>query len=272
MMKTIEEYANVGKSHDVMAALALLTHAYIEQCGLSIGYRTVIYTAAEEWQERLAWLDLPLSERAREDCLVDLMPLITEDYDPEIYDEYDIAGMGDAELQDCCSQMVAEHEFDEDTLGVLCWGIHHYLTRPEFISRVVETVAPDGEILKGVVTKQERADTSITMTEPFPDFSIHVPELRRDPVPLLIRGYNDYKALLGKEREIREAYVQYRSALQQSFDAGESKWKKMNVFDSVYDEIIGPTTVLCPERVISDIWGLEFYDVLRDSVPSWLKL
>ena len=61
----IESYAKRAENHDVMDALVLLTKAYIDQCGISLGYRTVIYCAAEQWLERLAWLDLPLSEMAR---------------------------------------------------------------------------------------------------------------------------------------------------------------------------------------------------------------
>ena len=43
----IESYAKKGESHDVMSALTLLTKAYINQCGVSMGSRTVIYCAAE---------------------------------------------------------------------------------------------------------------------------------------------------------------------------------------------------------------------------------
>ena len=64
-MRTIEEFAKLGEHHDVMDALSLLTHAYISQCGISLGGRSVIYVAAERWLERLAWMDLPLSEMAR---------------------------------------------------------------------------------------------------------------------------------------------------------------------------------------------------------------
>lgn len=47
MMKTIEEYARQGELHDVMDALKLLTQAYISQCGISLGNRTIVYDAAE---------------------------------------------------------------------------------------------------------------------------------------------------------------------------------------------------------------------------------
>lgn len=117
------EYARLGEHHDVMEALTLLTKAYINMCGYSLGYRTVVYCAGEAWQERLAWLDLPLSEMARKESLVTLMPFISNEYNPEIYDEYDISGMNEEELMAGCKQAITDKEFDEATIEVLCWGI-----------------------------------------------------------------------------------------------------------------------------------------------------
>ena len=63
-IKIIEDYAKRGEQHDIMDALILLTIAYINMCGISLGCRTVVFWAAEAWQKRLAWQDLPLSETA----------------------------------------------------------------------------------------------------------------------------------------------------------------------------------------------------------------
>lgn len=46
-MKSFEEYVKSGAGHDVMKALELLTRAYVSQCGISLGCRTVVYCAAE---------------------------------------------------------------------------------------------------------------------------------------------------------------------------------------------------------------------------------
>ena len=115
----IESYAKRAENHDIMDALVLLTKAYIDQCGISLGNRTVIYCAAEQWLERLAWLDLPLSEMARKEALVTVMPHITSDYDPEIYDKYDIAGMSEEELIDACEEIIQDGEYDELTNELL---------------------------------------------------------------------------------------------------------------------------------------------------------
>lgn len=122
-METIEELAKRGEQHDVMDALRLLTKAYIEMCGISYSYRTVVYCAAELWQNRLEKMDHPLAEKARKWPLVLLMPYITSDYIKEKYDRYDIAGMNLEERLDCCKQIVHEKTFDEQTLEVMCWGM-----------------------------------------------------------------------------------------------------------------------------------------------------
>lgn len=138
-MKTIEEYARQGELHDVMDALKLLTQAYISQCGISLGNRTIVYDAAEAWLERLAWMDLPLSEMARKGILVEVMPYITSEYVPEIYDKYDISGMSQDELMEGCTQIIQEGIFDEATIEVLCSGIMKAVEKEVKLSQEIET-------------------------------------------------------------------------------------------------------------------------------------
>ena len=49
-----EQFANEGKCIDATSALILLTKAYISQYGVSLGNRSVVYSAAQEWQAKLA--------------------------------------------------------------------------------------------------------------------------------------------------------------------------------------------------------------------------
>ena len=60
-METIKQLAKKGEQHDVMDALRLLTKAYIEMCGISYSYRTVVYCAAELWQKDFQNLVTPHS-------------------------------------------------------------------------------------------------------------------------------------------------------------------------------------------------------------------
>ena len=169
MKKDINEYAKRGEQYDVMEALTLLTKAYISMCGISLGCRTVVYCAAEPWQERLAWLDLPLSEIARKEPFVHLMPHISREYVTEEYDEYDITAMEGVELLKVCYQMICNKEFDKRTLKVISWGILKAIEEEQELSKEIEATASDGKLLKGVLKKQKCSSTWLIMTEPYAD-------------------------------------------------------------------------------------------------------
>ena len=253
----IESYAKRAENHDIMDALVLLTKAYIDQCGISLGNRTVIYCAAEQWLERLAWLDLPLSEMARKEALVTVMPYITSDYDPEEYDDYDIAGMSEEELLSACDMIVRDKEFDEVTNEVLCWGILKSVNEELIIYKEIETVALDGTLLKGVLTDQSRAWTSIRMESPY-EVSFCETELIRDAEAFMIQGYEDYKRLKEMELEIRALYPKYQEELSKLDD--EDNWKKRRIFKMVYAEILGDTVICSPEKLFNNWFGLEFFE------------
>lgn len=255
----IESYAKKAENHDIMSALTLLTKAYIDQCGVSLGYRTVIYCAAEQWLERLAWLDLPLSEMARKEALVTVMPYITSDYDPEKYDDYDIAGMSDDERIDACVEMIRSGEYDELTNELLCWGILKAVNEELIIHKEIETVAPDGTLLKGILMDQSRASTSIVMKYPYSDVHLCKLELIRDAEAFMIQGYEDCKRIKGLESEIRALYPKYQEKLHEL--ENESSRKKYLAFDDVYDELIGDVAVFCLEKLFNKWFGLEFFKI-----------
>ena len=256
-MKTIEGYAEMGKNHDIMEALVLLTKAYISQCGISLGFRTVVYDAAEPWLERLAWINLPLSEMARKEPLVCVMPYITSEYDPEIYDEYDITGMDKEELLDCCKQIIQEGTFDEATLEVLCWGILKGKEETMTLSQKIVVTAPDGTILNGVLSEQRCSGTYMTMTSPFNDVGILKCELVRDARELLLEGYKDYQRLYKMEDEIRALYPQYIDELQKRDK--DSSWAKHCAFRSVYGKITNGKVLVAPEKLFREWFGLVIY-------------
>lgn len=267
-MKTIEEYAKLGEVHDEMEALTLLTKAYISMCGISLGYRTVVYCAAEPWLERLAWLDLPLSEMARKEALVTLMPHITSEYNPERYDKYDITGMDEEELLDGCKQIIRCKEFDEKTLEVLCWGILKATAEEKELSQEIEAIAPDGSPLKGILTCQSCSSTAVTMVSPYNDLMGSANELIRDAEELLVKTYEDYQRLHEKEKEIRALYPKYQDELRKNKD--ESHWKKYRVFEKVYGELVGQIVLGSTQSLFKEWFGLEFFDLWPPTNPSWL--
>ena len=251
-MKSIERYAKRGEQCDVMKALTLLTKAYINQCGVSLGCRTVIYCAAEGWQERLAWLDLPLSEIARKEPFVNLMPHISKEYVPEKYDEYDIAPLQDAELLNICTHMIRAKEFDQTTLEVMSWGIVKSIEEEKSLSQEIGVMAPDGTFLQGILIKQKCSGTWVLMIKPYCDIEISKSELVRDPRELLVDGYNDYNKLLKMEDQIRALYPQYLNRLKEC----QTRWERHCAFDEVYGNLFDDM-ILYPYSLIKNLFGLD---------------
>ena len=251
-MKSIERYAKRGEQCDVMKALTSLTKAYINQCGVSLGCRTVIYCAAEGWQERLAWLDLPLSEIARKEPFVNLMPHISKEYVPEKYDEYDIAPLQDAELLNICTHMIRAKEFDQTTLEVMSWGIVKSIEEEKFLSQEIGVTAPDGTFLQGILIKQKCSGTWVLMIKPYCDIEISKSELVRDPRELLVDGYNDYNKLLKMEDQIRALYPQYLNRLKEC----QTRWERHCAFDEVYGNLFDDM-ILYPYSLIKNLFGLD---------------
>ena len=257
-MKTIEELATRGERHDIVDALKLLVQAYMDMCGISAGSRTVIFYAAEAWQERLAWMNLPLSELARKNGLTEFMPYIISEYDPEIYDKYDIAVMDNKELQTCCQQIVDEEDFDDQTTEVLCWGLLKAIEEKEISAQEIEAVAQDGTVIKSDYYSQNCGSTFVAITSPH-YFCASKKELVRNLDVLLIEAYNDYQRLYNMENEVRALYPQYQEELAKCKDAGE--WEKRCAFRDIYSAIIS-TSIIVPvsmAKLFNEWWGINFY-------------
>ena len=124
---------------------------------------------------------------------------------------------------------------------------------------MIDATAPDGTYLKGMLLLQCLARTSIMMLEPFKDTLLRVDELERDPKRLLIQGYLDYMELLGKEDDIRRLYPTYQKELGKAIVAGESTWKRMNIFRNVYGGLIGKLTLSDISEILESRFGLKFF-------------
>ena len=255
--KVVEEYAKRGEQCDVMKALTLLTQAYISMCGISLGNRTVVYCAAEPWQEKLAWLDLPLSEIARKEPFVHLMPHISKEYVPEKYDDYDITAINEKELLSVCNQMIRNKEFDETTLEVLCWGLLKATEEEKWLSEEIEAIAGDGTMLKGVLEKQNCSGTWMKMSSPYNGLSIVKHELVRNPQELLLAGYNDYQRLRKLEDEIRALYPVYLDQLRKL--KKDSAWRKHCIFRDTYGKLLGDMVLVQTNKLIEEWFGLKIY-------------
>jgi hypothetical protein len=212
----------------------------------------VVYCAAEAWLEKLAWLDLPLSELARKEPFVNLMPHISKEYVPEEYDKYDIAPLQDEDLLDICTQMIRTKEFDQTTLEVMSWGIVKSIEEEKFLSQEIGVTAPDGTFLQGILIKQKCSGTWVLMIKPYCDIEISKSELVRDPRELLVDGYNDYNKLLKMEDQIRALYPQYLNRLKEC----QTRWERHCAFDEVYGNLFDDM-ILYPYSLIKNLFGLD---------------
>ena len=209
--QTIKELAKRGEQHDVMDALRLLTDAYVSMCGGSLEYRTVVFYSLMEWQVKLAWLDLPLSEMARKDALVDMLPLFSNKYNPDVHDNFYTTGLDNEQLRACSENIVQNDVFDKVTTEVLCWGVLKSLTK-ENLTQEIESVAEDGALLKGKLIEQDCGKTVIEMSSPYHLWA-KKDELVRYVNGLLIAAYNDCQWLRGKENVVRDLFSEYQKKL-----------------------------------------------------------
>lgn len=256
MLETIRELAKKGEQYDVMEALKLLTKAFMEMCGISYSSRTVIYNAAEIWQQKLAWLDMPLSETARKCGLIDFMPYINKKFAEDEYDKYDIADMNKEELLDCCKQMVDGGEFDESTNEVLCWGLLESINRKR-MPKSVTAIAEDGMAIKGSVDGQCCGLTIIYMKSPY-SICVTKNKLVRDLKELLIDAYNDVSRLRSLEGDVRALYPKYQKECETI--KSRNQREQFHVFDRVYNDVISDSVIstVSIKKLFEEWWGLEF--------------
>lgn len=265
-MRSFDDYAEAGARQDVMKALVLLTKAYVSQCGISLTARTVVYCAAESWQLKLAFLDLPLSEMARTDPLFLIMPHICDSYVPEVHDEFDICSLTNDELLSYCHDILVSGEFDDNTNEALCWGISEVCKNEKFSPQSISTVAEDGTVLIGILREQSLGGTSVEMTAPFTMHGFRC-ELVRNPEHLLEAMYIERQKLMSMEKEIKSLYEDYKTRFLEL--APENKMLKHSLFMDIYEPLIGDSCILSPQDLFYEWFGLEFYDIYSGKDPSW---
>ena len=122
-MKAYYKLVDKGRKMDPIQAMKLLTKLYMDNCGISLGERTLAYDAGSGWLKKYIEDNPEQTEWNDHTCFVDVMPAICADYDKDVYDRYDIG----------CSTIEEEREmaiysatsFDSDTAAALCWGMEY---------------------------------------------------------------------------------------------------------------------------------------------------
>ena len=264
-MKTIEEYAKLGEHHDVMEALTLLTNAFVKLLDRG-DYECVVQDAADVWQEKLGWMDLPLSEMARKLPFSDLMPYINDLlYDVHILRHIKV--LDTDEMLHCCKEMIEEEVLDEGTLEVLCYGVLDFYKKENPVAKEISATTPSGFPLKGLITDQMCGFTWIEMTSPF-QISGCKRELCRNPEAMLQEMYDDFKILETKESELRSLFPTYQELVR---SRKGNRWEMNNAYTEVYGKFFQDTVISDGYWLFHDWLSIELYDSNFNEKPAWLK-
>ena len=263
-MKTIEEYAKLGEHHVVMDALTLLTNAFVKLHARG-DYEAVVYDAAEIWQEKLGWMDLPLSYIARKGPFSNLMPHINE----VLWDAHIlrfITELNPDEVWQYCKEMIEKGVLDEATNEVLCYGVLDYCNRGEPVAKEITATTPDGIVLKGNLTDQMCGFTWIDMVSPF-QLSGCKRELCRNPEAMLQELYDDFTKLKTKENEIRTLFPIYQNLVR---SRRGNRWEMAKAYNEIYGKFFSDTILSGGYWLFMNWLSLELYDQYFNKRPTWL--
>ncbi len=121
----IKSYASRANEIPAIKALKLLCDIYIENCGISLGNRTVAVNAMCYWINRWSEVkpDIPKNMG-----LHDVLSLLSEEYkaNKEFIDKYDVTILDDDGLARICRSMIEETR-DEHTRIALSAGVQYII-------------------------------------------------------------------------------------------------------------------------------------------------
>lgn len=123
--ETLKSYAQRADEIETTKALDILCDIYMDNCGISLGTRTVAENAIFYWIHRWQQENPSLPQSMG---LYDVMELRSEKYkeDKEFYDKYDVTILSGEDLYRICMDMVDENP-DDTTRIVLCAGVLNVL-------------------------------------------------------------------------------------------------------------------------------------------------
>ena len=86
-------FVRKGRKMDPIHAMKLMAQLYMDNCGISLGDRTLAYDAGSGWLKKYIDDNPEQTEWNDFTCFSEVMPTICAEYDEEEYDHYDIAPM-----------------------------------------------------------------------------------------------------------------------------------------------------------------------------------
>ena len=143
--KILEQYAAKACGMTLEEALHHITEMYMDQCGVSISLRTVVYEAGEMLFELLLENPEWKQKVGDDNYLFMAMRYFHDEYTLEEYERYDITGLSEEDRDECremimdelCSDIDAERQVAvpyashecEKKLCAFCWGTSLYINK-----------------------------------------------------------------------------------------------------------------------------------------------
>ena len=122
-MKVYNKFVAKGRKMEPLHAMKLMAQLYMDNCGISLGDRTLAYDAGSGWLKKYIDDNPEQTEWNDFTCFSEVMPTICAEYDEEEFGHYDIAPMTIEEERKHASSYAKT--IDEDSAAALCWGINY---------------------------------------------------------------------------------------------------------------------------------------------------
>ena len=116
------QYVEMGKQMDKRRILSLLIDMYMKYCGISLGYRTVVYDLG--WAVFTQFVKNEETEFTGEESFCKVMPKLHPEYTEE-YDKYDVCLLEDKNYPNLCMEILEEYaEQCVEQRAAICYGLH----------------------------------------------------------------------------------------------------------------------------------------------------
>ena len=118
------DYLEMGKQMDTRRMLTLLVDMFMSYCGVSLGYRTVVYDLG--WAVFVQYAASEDAEFTGDEPFCTALSRLHPGYTEE-YDEYDVGMLEDKEYPIFCMDILDEYAGDDEKCAAICYGLNRRL-------------------------------------------------------------------------------------------------------------------------------------------------
>jgi hypothetical protein len=114
------QYVELGKQMNKRHILSLLIDMYMDYCGISLAYRTMVYDCG--WAVFREYAGNEATEFSGDEIFHDVMGHINPAYTEE-YDKYDVWYIEDEKYPAYCADILEKYRDDSEKCAALCYGL-----------------------------------------------------------------------------------------------------------------------------------------------------